>query len=95
MIARCLLVLEYFSWRLNGVIVAAISATVTTITKMFRVKMEAFPLDAIVGQPTFNSIRHLVDQLAAFTSHFATTEWGGQARFPPARAQRDQNSSRR
>ena len=56
MIARCLLVLEYFSCRLNGVIVAAISATVTTITKMVRVRMEAFPLDAIVGQPTFDSV---------------------------------------
>ena len=39
--------------------------------------MEAVPLDAIVGQSILNSVRHLVDQIAAFTRHFATIEWGG------------------
>ena len=43
--------------------------------------MEAVPLDAIMGQPTLNSVRHLVEQLTAFASHFATTEWGGKHGF--------------
>ena len=62
---------------------AEITATVTAITKMVRGRMEAVPLDAIVGQPTLNSVRHLVNQLAAFASHFSTTEWGGKDSFLP------------
>ena len=43
--------------------------------------MGAVPLDAIVGQPTLNSVRPIVNQFAAFASHFATTEWGGKHGF--------------
>ena len=60
---------------------AAITATVTTITKMVRGRMEAVPLHAIVGQPTLNSMQHLVNQLAELASHFATTEWVGKHGF--------------
>ena len=45
--------------------------------------MEASPLDAVLGQPTLNSIRNLVDQLAAFASHFAATGWEGKHGFLP------------
>ena len=54
-----------------------ITSTVTAITEMVRGRMEAVPLNAIVGQSTLNSVRHLVGQIAAFTRHFDTTEWGG------------------
>ena len=54
---------------------AEITATVTAITKMVRGRMEAVPLDAIVGQPTLNSVCHLVNQL--------TPEWGGKDGFLP------------
>ena len=43
--------------------------------------MEAIPIDTIMGQPTLNSIRHLVNQLASFASHLATTKWGGKNGF--------------
>ena len=62
---------------------AEITAIVTAITKMVRGRMEAVPLDTIVGQPTLNSVRHLVNHLAAFASHFSTTEWGGKDSFLP------------
>ena len=62
---------------------AAITATVTAINKMVRGSMEAVLLNAIVGQPTLKSLQHLVHQLAAFASHFATTEWGGKHGFLP------------
>ena len=52
-----------------------VTATVTTVTKMMRGWMESVPLNKIVGQTTLNSLRHLVDQLATFGSHFATTKW--------------------
>ena len=80
MIARCFVVFGFFK-RKNGAIMAAITATVTAITEMVRVRMEAVPHKAIMGQPTLNSVRHLVSQLAEFTSHFATTEWGGNHGF--------------
>ena len=38
--------------------------------------MESILLDAIVGQPTLNSVRHLSEHLTTFASHFATTKWG-------------------
>ena len=57
--------------------------TVTAITKMARGRMEAVPLDAIVRQPTLHSVRHLVEQLATFASHFATIKWGGKHGFLP------------
>ena len=40
MIARCLVVLGYFSWHKNGAIMEAITATVTAITKMVRGRVE-------------------------------------------------------
>ena len=40
---------------------AAITTTVTAITKMVRGKMEAVPLDAISVQPTLHSVRHLAE----------------------------------
>ena len=61
----------------------AITATVTAITKMMKGRMEAVPLGAIVGQPTFNSVQHLAKKLATFASHFATTKWGGKHSFLP------------
>ena len=62
---------------------AATTKTVAAITKMVRGRVEDVLLDAIVGQPTLNSIQHLVEQLATFASHFATTKWGGKLRFLP------------
>ena len=62
---------------------AEITATVTAITKMVKRRMEAVPLNAIVGHPTLNSVRHLVNQLATFASHFATTKWGSKHGFLP------------
>ena len=62
---------------------AAIAATVTSITKMVRESMEAVPLDAIVGHTTLKSVRHLADQLVAFVSYFATTKWGKNHGFLP------------
>ena len=55
---------------------AAITETVTTITKMVRGNMEAILINAIMGQPTLNSVRNLAEQIASFASHLATTEWG-------------------
>ena len=62
---------------------AAIITTVTAITEIVRVRMESVPLNAIFGQPTLNSVQHLIYQLATFTSHFATTKWGGNHGFLP------------
>ena len=45
--------------------------------------MEAVPLDAIFGQPTLHSVRHLVKQLQKFASYLATTKWGGKHGFLP------------
>ena len=53
----------------------------TFITNMVRGRMESVLLDNIVGQPALHSVQHLVKQLATFTSHFATTKWGGKHRF--------------
>ena len=50
---------------------------------MVRRRMEAGPLDAIVGQPTLNSVRHLADHLSAFASHFTNNGWGGKHGFLP------------
>ena len=61
----------------------SITATVTAITEMVRGRMEEVPLDAIVGQPTLNPVRYLVNQLMAFTIHLATTEWSGKHGFLP------------
>ena len=62
---------------------AAITTTVTAITEMVIWQMEAVLFYAIVGQPNLNSVRHLVEQLETFTSHFATTKWGGKHGFLP------------
>ena len=75
--ARCLVVLGYYYWLKNGATMAAIVAKVTAITKMVRGGVESVPFDATVGQPNLNFVRHLVNQLAAFAIHFATTKWGG------------------
>ena len=45
--------------------------------------MEAVPLDAIVLQPTLNSVRHLFEKFANFASHLATTKWGVKHGFLP------------
>ena len=39
---------------------AEITTTVTAITKMVRVKMEAVPIDAIFGQPTLHYVQYLI-----------------------------------
>ena len=62
---------------------AATTTTVTAITDMVRERMEAVPLDTIVGQLTPHSVQYLVEQLAIFMSHLATTKWGGNQRFLP------------
>ena len=62
---------------------AAISATMTAITEMVRERMEAFPLDVIVGQPPLNSVRYLLEHLTTFERHFATKKWGGKHGFLP------------
>ena len=54
---------------------AAIKATLIAITEMVRGRMEAVPLDAIMGQPKIKSVRHLINQLSTFASPFATTKW--------------------
>ena len=53
---------------------AEITTTVAAITYMVRGRMEAVPIDAVAGQPTLQSARHLAEQLATFASHFATTK---------------------
>ena len=53
----------------------------TSITVIVRGRMKSVLLEAIVGQPTLNSVQHLVKQLATFASHFATTKWGGKHGF--------------
>ena len=83
MISIYLVVLGYLSYRKNGAIMAAITETVTAITKMVRARMEAVPIDAIMGHHNLNSIRHLVDQLSSFVSNLATTKWGGKHGFLP------------
>ena len=62
---------------------AATTATVTDINEMVRGRMEVVLINAIVGQPSLNFVRHLVEQLTTFASHFATTKWGGKHRFHP------------
>ena len=41
------------------------------------------PNELIFGQPTLPSVRTLVEQLAAFASHFDTTTWGGRHGYLP------------
>ena len=60
---------------------AEITTTVTTITGIARGRVEAVSIDAIIRQPTLHSVRHLVEQLAKFASHFETTKWGWKHRF--------------
>ena len=60
-----------------------ITATVTTITEMVRGRIEAVPINAILGQTTLNSGRHLFNQIADFVSYFSTTEWEGKHGFLP------------
>ena len=60
---------------------AEITETVTAITKMVRGRTEEVPINTIVGHPTLNFVRQLVNQLAAFTCHFATTKSGGNHGF--------------
>ena len=61
----------------------AITATVTSITKMTRGRMEAFPLDSIVRKPTLKSVKHLAEQLTTFSIYFTTTKWGMKHGFLP------------
>ena len=56
---------------------SAITSTVTDITEMVQGRLEAVPFDALIGEPTRHSVRHLIDQLASFTSHFSSSHWGG------------------
>ena len=58
-------------------------ANVTAINKMLIGRVEAVPIDATVGQPTLNSVWHIVEHLTTFTIHFATTKWGGKRGFLP------------
>ena len=83
MIANCLLVLSYCYYHKNGANMAAITTAVTAITKIVRGRMEAVPLNKILGQHNLNSIRHLVKYLTTFASHLATTKWGGKHGFLP------------
>ena len=73
-IARCLVVLGYYSYRKNGTIMAGITATVTAITEMVRGRTETVPLGITVRNSNLNSVRHLINQLVAFASHFVTTK---------------------
>ena len=61
----------------------ATTETVTAITEMVISRMEEIPLDAIVGQPTLNSVQNLVEQLSTFAIHFITTKWGDKHGFLP------------
>ena len=61
----------------------ATTTTVNAITKMVKERMEAVPIDAIFGKPTLHSVQHLIEKLATFTSHCATTKWGGKHGFLP------------
>ena len=54
---------------MNSEDMAVITTTMTAITKMVRGRMEAVPLNEIVGQPTLNSVQQLIDQIATFASH--------------------------
>ena len=62
---------------------AAPTTSVAAITNMVRGSMEAVPLDAIVGQPTLHSMQHLIEHLAKYASHLATTRLGGKYGSPP------------
>ena len=53
------------------------TAALTAATKMVRAQIVAVPIDQLIGQPTQQSVCHLIDQLAAFASHFSTTKWSG------------------
>ena len=57
---------------------AAITTTAAAITEMLRGRIKDIPLDAIVGQPTLQSMGQLIEKLETFASHFATTKWGGK-----------------
>ena len=50
---------------------------VTAITEMVQGRLEAVPFDPLIGQPTWHSVRHLINQLAGFISHFSSSHWGG------------------
>ena len=41
----------------------------------------AVPIDQLIGQPTQQSVCHLIDQLAAFAIHFSTTKLSGHHGF--------------
>ena len=62
---------------------AATTTTVAAITNMVRRRVEAVPLDTIVGQHTLHYVQQFVEQLATFAIHFATTKWGGKHGFLP------------
>ena len=68
---------------MNGATMAEVTTTVTAITDMVRGQIEAVPINSIVKQPTLNSMRHLINQIATFASHGATTKWGGKHGFLP------------
>ena len=46
---------------MDGATMLAITTTVTAITEMARGSIEAVPIDAIVRQPTLNSVQQLVE----------------------------------
>ena len=83
MVAHCLVVLAYSFYCTSGVHITEITITVTAITDMVRGWTESVPLDVIVGQTTLNAVRHLVEKLTTFASHFATNKWGGKHGFLP------------
>ena len=60
---------------------AVITTPVTAITKMVRGRMEYVPPDAMFVQTTLHSVRHIIEQLTTFASHFVTTKWGGNHGF--------------
>ena len=53
------------------------TAALTAATEMVRAQIVAVPIDQLIGQPTQKSVLHLIDQLAAFTSHLSTQKWSG------------------
>eukprot|EP00584_Thalassiosira_punctigera_P003639 CAMPEP_0172533752 /NCGR_PEP_ID=MMETSP1067-20121228/6340_1 /TAXON_ID=265564 ORGANISM="Thalassiosira punctigera, Strain Tpunct2005C2" /NCGR_SAMPLE_ID=MMETSP1067 /ASSEMBLY_ACC=CAM_ASM_000444 /LENGTH=437 /DNA_ID=CAMNT_0013318427 /DNA_START=299 /DNA_END=1609 /DNA_ORIENTATION=- len=54
----------------------ASTADAVAIDKMVRAKFDAYPLDALVSQPTIASCRHMTEQIAEICAAFKTTQWG-------------------
>ena len=57
---------------------SALTSTMTAITEIVRGQLNAVPFGPLIGQPNRHYVRHIIDQLTGFTSHFSSSHWWGR-----------------